>query len=39
VDEFHSIGVMNEGGKVDWFDNLLASLYDWADDHRVWIGP
>lgn len=22
---------------VDWFDQVWAALYDWADDNRVWV--
>jgi hypothetical protein len=22
---------------VDWFNRIFATLYDWADDHKVWI--
>ena len=27
-----------EENDVELFDNALADLYDWADEHRVWLG-
>jgi hypothetical protein len=28
-----------EAADVEDFDTALADLYDWADQHRIWMGP
>jgi hypothetical protein len=41
VDEFHTCGVQGPADglhdRESYFNDILVSLYDWADDHRVWI--
>lgn len=39
-DEFHTIAFVDApaGNATDtYFNQVLAALYDWADEHRVWI--
>lgn len=36
-DQFHTIGFVDEVPSLKEFNNLLDSLYDWADYERVWI--
>lgn len=33
------VDTLAEAETVQDFDETLASLYDWADVHRVWMGP
>lgn len=34
-----AVDTLAEAETVEDFDEALASLYDWADHHRVWMGP
>ena len=28
---------LGDVGDASWFDDVFGRIYDWADDHRIWI--
>lgn len=36
--EYPNIEDFKEVATIDEVDEVLSYLYDWADDHRVWLG-
>ena len=30
---------LRDCNEMGWANNILEALYDWADEHHVWLGP